>query len=104
MMHTTLANDIRNQLQTTAHKDLYIQVKSRQCYYGPLKEVTIGNTVYYVTPIKSYTTVVAFLMEDNGKRVLVEIGKYSVTTSKQLTMLCREYSIPYRLFYDRITC
>lgn len=59
----------------------WTRIKSRQMWISQL----LGNR--YVL-IKSYSTIVG--MADTDERKVYEFGKYSPTTSKQMTQLCHE--------------
>ena len=78
-----LANDIRNALQSKRCNTNWTQFRSCQAYIGDMQVVTIGNEDYFVTPFRSYDTIVAYI--DFDTKVLYEVGKYSQTTSKQVT-------------------
>ena len=47
------------------------------------------GTVHKCTPIKSYNTIVGFV--DNNDGIIYEYGKYSRTTSKQVTQICNQW-------------
>ena len=66
---------------------------------GALELVVIGDTEYWVQPIKSYNTIVAFAYQGQ----FYEIGKYSRTTSKQVTQIYNRFFSNYdRFFVDRL--
>ena len=100
MMNKILANDIRNQLQAKRNHTVWKQFNHCNAYTAYEKiTVTIGDTDYTVTPIRSYETIVAF--EYDG--TVYEIGKYSRTTSKQVTQITNRLGCS-RNFYERIWC
>lgn len=59
----------------------WTRIKSRQMWISQLLDSR------YIL-IKSYSTIVG--MVDTDERKVYEFGKYSPTTSKQMTQLCRE--------------
>ena len=96
----TLANDIRNQLQSKRNTIQWTQFRSCQAYIGELTVVTIGNDDYFVHPFRSYETVVAYV--DFDTNVLYEVGKYSQTTSKQVTQYYNQVAnANERIFHSR---
>ena len=100
-MNSRLANDIINQLQANRENYEWSQFRSTNADIGEFTCVTIGNDVYPVTPIQSYTTIVAFFNWDTAE--FVEVGKYSRTTSRQVTQIHNsEYSSFKRVYFDKI--
>ena len=100
MLDFVIANDIRNALQSERHHIEWFRFNHCNAYttMGALVNVTIGNDEYFVLPIMSYETVVGFVYE----RVVYEIGKYSQTTSKQMTQICKAYFSDYdRIFMKK---
>ena len=100
-MNKHLANDIINQLQSVSHQTEWERVNYTNSYIGNMQVVIIGEDVHPVTPIKSYDTVVAFVHWDSG--YLVEVGKYSRTTSKQITQIHNNhFRFRERVYFDKI--
>lgn len=100
LLDDVLVNDIRNMLQDMYiewHRFNYCQAYTTINKYNTreLVKVIIGNTDYYVQPIKSYNTVVGFAYCDQ----FYEVGKYSQTTSKQVTQIYNKYFSNYDRFY-----
>ena len=91
-MNSILANVIINQLQARRYNLEWTQFHSMQADVGEPIEVTIGNTDYAVIPFQSYTTVVGFVVLDDI-HTFYEVGKYSRTTSKQVTRFCNENNL-----------
>ncbi|MBO7695415.1 MAG: hypothetical protein J6T10_22550 [Methanobrevibacter sp.] len=109
-METRLANDIVNQLQTEIHylenekNGVYGDTKlwerswSAKCWFK-FSKVIIGNDEYFVTALRSYDTVVGFILDDT----LYEVGKYSRTTSKQITRYFMKLKKDLkRVYFDKI--
>lgn len=100
-MDSRLANDIINQLQAKRYELEWTQFNSTNADIGEFTCVVIGNDVHPVTPIQSYTTVVAFFHWDTA--TFVEVGKYSRTTSRQVTQIYnRDYSDFKRVYFNKI--
>lgn len=96
IMDDTLANDVRNQLQCNIeyadwdetgklevgcvieHKG-WKQFDNRKFYYRDEK-VVIGNDTFNVVSLRSYDTIVGFVWMG----IIYLVGKYSVTTTKQV--------------------
>ena len=103
MLDIIVANDIRNALQCMRTSIEWVRFNYCNAYTtnGSFVEVIIGNDVYNVLPILSYTTVVGFFYDG----IVYEIGKYSRTTSKQFTQICNTYFSDYeRIYKGRIWC
>lgn len=98
MMNEILVNDIRNQLQANRLNIKWNKFNSCNAYIGELTEVIIGNDSYMVYPVMSYTTVVGFCCKDG----FYEIGKYSRTTSKQVTQIFNSYYSHMERFYTKL--
>ena len=99
MMNSIIVNDVRNSLQAKRNHVKWVRFNHCNAYIGDEITVTIGDTDYTVTPILSYETVVAFA--HNG--IMYEVGKYSRTTSKQVTQITNKLGCD-RKFYERIWC
>lgn len=103
MLDFVIANDIRNALQSKRRHIEWFRFNHCNAYTteGALVNVTIGNNEYFVMPIMSYETVVAFVYN----HIVYEIGKYSRTTSKQVTQICNTYFSDYeRIFMEKRFC
>ena len=103
MLDFVVANDIRNALQSENETIPWVQFRHCNAYTTGYHDicVTVNGKVYNVIPIKSYSTIVGFVhMSD-----VYEIGKYSRTTSKQMTRICNTYfSDCDRVFYEKKYC
>ena len=95
-MNYILANDIRNSLQADRFKITWKPFRHCNARYSDEVVITIGDTNYKVKALMSYTTIVAFEYEG----VVYEIGKYSRTTSRQVTWFARDKK---RVYYERRT-
>lgn len=89
IMNATIASAIKKYLQYN-YTDGYDRFNYTNAYIGKTYRfvpVNIGTDVYEfcVCPIKSYETVVAFI--DLQTDTVYECGKYSKTTSKQLSQI-----------------
>lgn len=112
-MDEILANDVRNQLQCNIeyaewsstgkldggckieHKG-WKQFENRKFYYRDEK-VVIGNDTFNVISLRSYNTIVGFRWM--GKVYI--IGKYSITTKKQIEAFIKSVSNPETIYYIR---
>lgn len=74
------ANYLRNYLAGEHYGRKWVRFGSKQCWVSDC----IYNRYFLV---KSYSTIVAIIDDQTGE--LFELGKYSVTTSKQVTQLYR---------------
>ena len=101
MLDFVIANDIRNALQNERRHIEWFRFNHCNAYtaMGALVNVTIGNNEYFVLPIMSYETVVGFVYE----RIVYEIGKYSRTTSKQMTQICNTYFSEYERILKNVS-
>ena len=97
-----LCNDIRNSLQAQRHKTKWERFRTMNFYIGEPREVYIGNDLFIVKPLLSYETIVGYI--DIQERTMYEIGNYSITTSKQLTMFYNISECLTRVYVDRIYC
>lgn len=95
-MNYILANDIRNSLQADRYQIHWKPFRHCNAKYSDEVVITIGDTDYKVKAFMSYTTIVAFEYEG----VVYEIGKYSRTTSRQVTWFARDKK---RVYYERRT-
>ena len=86
----SIYNNIKEEMRETPVK--FDRFRSCNTYiasdYLTVKDDT-DNTYHSVRVIKSYETIVAFY--DCTEHCFCEIGKFSPTTSKQLTQIYREY-------------
>ena len=81
---------LRNHLASECYMRKWTRFGSKQCWVSDC----IFNRYFLV---KSYSTIVAIIDDQNGQ--LFELGKYSVTTSKQVTQLFNMSDIEsYRTF------
>lgn len=87
MLSNEVANAIRNELQNNMHNISWNKYHYTNVYLGDVTNVTIDDITYNVIPYRSYNTVVAFLHFWN----FYEVGKYSRTTSKQVTQIYNEF-------------
>ena len=96
---THTANVILEWLNHNMRVADFKQVKKRNCYMSdpiviPFMNAQTGEiTEKQVIAIKSYNTIVGFILGE----MFVEIGKYSKTTSKQMTQLYNELSQYFKL-------
>lgn len=112
-MDEILANDVRNQLQCnieyedwdkTGRLDVgcviehegWKQFKNCKFYYQDEK-VVIGNDTFNVISLRSYNTIVGFRWM--GKVYI--LGKYSITTRKQIVSFIESISNPETIYYNR---
>ena len=109
-LETRIVNDIINDLQNNMHHIMWHQFRKCNAYTANRCQVVIGNTTFSLFPVRSYDTIVGFEIEwtfENGNLTreyngFYEVGKYSVTTSRQMTQINRfvfDYSTRY--FYER---
>ena len=97
-MYELLANDVVNALTSKKHKINFYKFNNCNFYHSDFICITLGNKDYYVKALKSYNTIVGFIY--NG--VLYEVGKYSKTTSKQITMFNNTIKCFDRVFFNKI--
>lgn len=98
-MNNTTVNEIRNKLQQMTHDIEWEQFRSMQADIGTPVFVNVDANEYLVQPFQSYTTIVGFV--DNMTHTFYEVGKYSRTTSKQVTVFCNTYGYN-KVYVDRI--
>ena len=83
--------DIKNILTSYQQKNTYFeQFRTMNCYTSN----TFFVDGWYVWLVKSYNTIVAIYDIDTD--TMYEINKWSVTTSRQVTTICRDYAIKNR--------
>ena len=100
MLSNELANAIRTELQYDINFIKWTQFRRTNSYLGDFYTVNVGGKDYQILPYRSYNTVVAFTYKDG----FYEVGKYSRTTSKQVTQIYNEFyaSSPFcRYFVPR---
>ena len=96
-----LSNKIRDYLQQISYKTEWRQFRSCNAYIGNDKDIIIDKTNFNVIPFRSYDTVVGYI--DTETCVLYEVGKYSQTTSKQVTQYYNTLTnVNERIFHSRI--
>lgn len=69
------------------HKDKipFVQFKSTKSWYGDFVDINTDTVQARVRPVLSYKTIVGYFDCDEG--VFYEYGKYTPTTSKQITQI-----------------
>lgn len=87
MLSNEIANAIRNELQGNINCIKWTRFRTTNAYLGDFYTVTVNGQVYRVLPYRSYETVVAF----SYLLGFYEVGKYSRTTSKQVTQIYNEF-------------
>lgn len=92
-------NEIRNKLQKMSYNIEWTQFRSMNADIGNFVFVNVEDNDFLVKPFQSYTTIVGFV--DNMTHTFYEIGKYSRTTSKQVTIFCNTYGYN-KVYVDRI--
>ena len=114
VMDNILANDVRNQLQSnlgfadykeTGKFDVGVKIEkgkgwkqfeNRKFYYRD-EEVIIGNDTFNLISLRSYDTIIGFRWM--GKVYI--IGKYSITTTNQITAFIKSIGNPETIYYNR---
>lgn len=104
MKENTFVKQVMRYLDERKDKIGLIQFRSCKAYYGyePITMYWVDEIIgeeheAHIIPIVSYDTVVGFA--DLDTQVVYEYGKYTPTTSKQFTQICR-YRFPY---YERVS-
>lgn len=82
--NNTIMNVI-NQAAANAYNTKFTRFNYCQAYIGEKQQLTIDNVTYNYRLVKSYYTITGFVDLDNG--IFYELGKYSQTTSKQMTQI-----------------
>lgn len=93
MLSNEIANAIRTELQYHINLIKWSRFRSTNAYLGDFYRVNVDGKDYIVLPYRSYDTVVAFTYLLG----FYEVGKYSRTTSKQVTQI-------YNEFYGNSSC
>ena len=93
------SNEIRNKVQQMTHNIEWTQFRSMQADIGSPVFVNVDGNDYLVQPFQSYTTIVGLV--DEATHTFYEVGKYSRTTSKQVTVFCNTYGYN-KVYVDRI--
>lgn len=90
MMDSIIANGIVEILESIKCNNIpWVQFRYCNAYTTGYYDIciSVNGEDYNVIPIKSYSTIVGFV----HMSVLYEIGKYSRTTSKQITRIYNTY-------------
>ena len=79
-------NAIIDELEYHDDDNIYRQFRTCKFYIGDTRRYYIPEEVdIFIIPLKSYKTIVGFV--DCTNKVFYEVGKYSRTTSKQMTQV-----------------
>lgn len=87
MLSNEIANAILTELQNHINLIDWSRFRYTNAYLGDFYWVNVDGKDYQILPYRSYNTVVAFTYLDG----FYEVGKYSVTTSKQVTQIYNEF-------------
>lgn len=87
MLTNDIANAIREELQYNINCIEWVRFRTTNAYLGDFYTVNVNEKQYTVLPYRSYDTVVGFTYLLG----FYEVGKYSRTTSKQLTQIYNEF-------------
>lgn len=83
-------NTIIDELEYHNNENIYRQFSTCKFYIGDTRRYYIPDEVdIFIIPLKSYDTIVGFV--DCTNKVFYEVGKYSCTTSKQMTQVYNAY-------------
>ena len=87
MLSNEIVNAIVNELEN--HKNLinWTPYRFTNAYLGDFYWVNVDGKDYHILPYRSYNTVVAFAYKSD----FYEVGKYSRTTSKQVTRIYNDF-------------
>lgn len=89
MLSNEIANGIITELQKHINCIDWSQFRHTNAYLGDFYWVNVGGKDYHILSYRSYDTVVAFVY----KGIFYEVGKYSRTTSKQVTQIYNEFNV-----------
>lgn len=87
MLSNEIANAIVTELQHNINLIEWSRFRYTNAYLGDFYWVNVDGKDYHILPYRSYNTVVAFAYMSD----FYEVGKYSQTTSKQVTKIYNEF-------------
>lgn len=94
-------NIIIDEIEYNDRENIYRRFRTCNFYIGETRRYYIAEELdIFIIPLKSYETIVGFV--DCTNKVFYEVGKYSRTTSKQMTQVHNAYfNDCIRLYADR---
>ena len=76
---TAICKDMKSRNQT------WTQLGKKSFWYSDWNYLEVNGMDLYIRALRSYSTIVGFEISNLKEYVLYEIGKYSTTTSRQIT-------------------
>lgn len=94
-------NTIIDEIEYNDMENIYRRFRTCNFYIGETRRYYIPEELdIFIIPLKSYKTIVGFV--DCTNKVFYEVGKHSITTSKQMTQVYNAYfNDCIRLYCDR---
>jgi hypothetical protein len=89
MLSNEIANGIVTELQNNINLIEWSRFRHTNAYIGDFYWVNVDGKDYHILSCRSYNTVVAFVYMGE----FYEVGKYSRTTSKQVTQIYNEFNV-----------
>ena len=77
--------NVINQAAANAYNTKFTRFNYCQAYIGELDSIEVEGVTHNFRLVKSYKTITGYVDLDEG--VFYELGKYSSTTSKQMTQI-----------------